>query len=273
MCIKEYGRGIYKSDGMNQMGQILALALQSMQHDMKRVERIGVNLANATTPGYKREMVIERPFSDMVAAQISSANFPDIDNSAIGLEVINDQRIGTLKPTGQKLDIALTSIGFFQVATANGPAYTRQGNFQVDARGRLVTLQGDPVMGKNGEIILTSNQPRIDGSGRIFDASQKQDGVSMSDGSTAQLKIVHFDKVNPSQKNQYGMFVVDEDVVASEVKNPQVLQGYLENSNVSSMEEMVHLMQTMRHFESMQKVAQGYDDMMGTAIRRLGETS
>jgi flagellar basal-body rod protein FlgF len=51
----------------------------------------------------------------------------------------------------------------------------------------------------------------------------------------------------------------------------QIRQGFLENSNVSSMQEMVQLMQTMRHFESMQKVATGYDEMMGTAIRKLGD--
>jgi flagellar basal-body rod protein FlgG len=52
-----------------------------------------------------------------------------------------------------------------------------------------------------------------------------------------------------------------------------VRQGFLENSNVSSTYEMTSLLQTMRHFESMQKIAQGYDDMLGTAIRKLGETS
>jgi flagellar basal-body rod protein FlgF len=51
----------------------------------------------------------------------------------------------------------------------------------------------------------------------------------------------------------------------------QVRQGFLENANVNSMQEMVQLIQTMRHFESMQKVALGYDDMVGAAIRRLGD--
>jgi len=52
-----------------------------------------------------------------------------------------------------------------------------------------------------------------------------------------------------------------------------VRQGFLENANVNSMQEMVDLMQTMRHFESMQKVALGHDEMMGAAIRRLGENT
>lgn len=63
-----------------------------------------------------------------------------------------------------------------------------------------------------------------------------------------------------------GMKLVADDEV-------QVRQGFLENSNVSSTYEMTTLVHAMRHFESMQRVAQGYDDMLGTAIRKLGETS
>ncbi len=53
----------------------------------------------------------------------------------------------------------------------------------------------------------------------------------------------------------------------------QVRQGYLENSNVNAMQEMVQMIQTMRHFESMQKVAISYDDMTGQAVRKLGDLS
>jgi len=53
----------------------------------------------------------------------------------------------------------------------------------------------------------------------------------------------------------------------------QVRQGYLENSNVESTREMTSLIDTMRHFETVNKMVQGYDDMLGTAIRKLGETS
>jgi len=63
-----------------------------------------------------------------------------------------------------------------------------------------------------------------------------------------------------------GMTVVDD-------TNVQIRQGALENGNVSSMQEMMQLIRTMRHFESMQKMTQGYDDMLGTAIRKLGDLS
>jgi flagellar basal-body rod protein FlgG len=53
----------------------------------------------------------------------------------------------------------------------------------------------------------------------------------------------------------------------------RIRQGFLENSNVDSSQEMTQLVQTMRHFETMQKVVQGYDDMMGAAIRKLGDMS
>lgn len=256
------------------MGQVLALALQSMQHDMKRVERIGVNVANAVTPGYKREMVVETPFANIVGAEFGMAGkATGAQMFSEGFEIATDNRTGTLKPTGQKLDLAISGEGFFEIKTPHGIAYTRLGSFQVDGQGRLVTLQGEPVMGKNGEVILNSNQPVISSNGEIFDTPARNMQNGSEQMAIAQLKIVQFQNSAAIHKDSHGLLVVNPDTELKEVKNPQIVQGHLENSNVSSMEEMVSLMQTMRHFESMQKIAQGYDDMMGTAIKKLGETS
>lgn len=264
------------------MKGVLGIALQSMQHDMKRVERVSVNMANALTPGYKREVVIEHPFSSMIA---DGMQHPDANNvrltpamnlsdpSAIGLDFVTDHQSGTLKPTGEKLDFALASEGFFQVATPNGMAYTRQGSFRLDARGRLVTAQGYAVMGKGGEIQLHSNAPRVDAEGKVFDSTQTNAAIGAPANAVAQLNIVRFEHPGLLQKNADGLWIASEDAGMLEVKNPQVMQAQLENSNVSSMQEMVTLMQTMRHLESMAKVAQGYDEMLGTAIRKLGDLS
>ncbi|MCY1245777.1 hypothetical protein D9M72_589470 [compost metagenome] len=70
-----------------------------------------------------------------------------------------------------------------------------------------------------------------------------------------------------------GLLVTEQQ--ASQVPDAElhVQQGFLENSNVSSMQEMAQLIQSMRHFESMQRVALGYDEMVGNAVRKLGELS
>ena len=57
----------------------------------------------------------------------------------------------------------------------------------------------------------------------------------------------------------------------SNSKQGTLMQGHLENSNVNSMDEMMHLMQTMRHFESMMRLTQGYDEMIGTAIKKFSD--
>jgi len=257
------------------MNDVLAISLRSMQHDMARLERISMNMANAMTPGYKREVSTALPLVaggfidamnsvDASAAQIPSAAAP----SSGALKVQTDVRPGTLKSTGQSLDVALGGAGFFEVSTDGGLAYTRQGNWQVDERGRLVTAQGHPVMGLGGEIFLSNSQPRIDASGQVFDAVV--DGRANA-APVAQLKIVRFDDAQDLERIGDGLVrsgVAPSQLADSEV---QVHQGFLENSNVSSMQEMVQLIQSMRHFESMQKVALGYDEMIGAAVRKLGE--
>jgi len=188
-----------------------------------------------------------------------------------------DLRPGTLKSTGQSLDVALASSGYFEVATETGPAYTRQGNFHVDARGRLVTAQGHPVMGKGGEIFLKSATPVIDAAGNVYDA--QPGGNSPADASNtqqavAQIKIVEFEDKAAAQRIGDGLTSVGSDsVLAMKDADVQLKQGYLENSNVNAMQEMVQMIQTMRHFESVQKIALGYDEMTGQAIRKLGELS
>ncbi len=154
------------------MQDVFAIALASMHHDVSRLDRVALNLANVSTPGYRREVVAASPFVEVLdAASQSRASRPGIaidDPRAPGrLQVLTDTRPGAIQVTGQPLDVALGGDGFFEVVTEAGPAYTRQGSFRVDASGRLVTAQGHPVMGRNGEIRLTTRTPVIDAAGNV----------------------------------------------------------------------------------------------------------
>jgi flagellar basal-body rod protein FlgG len=184
--------------------------------------------------------------------------------------VVADPRPGTLKATGQPLDFALPGPGWFEVATPQGTAYTRQGNFRLDAAGRLVTQQGLAVMGVGGEIVLSSGAPVVDGTGRVFE------GPAASRGGTtpiAQLKVVQFDAASTLQRIGDGLVLVQgTPALAAEGAVP-VQQGFLENSNVSALHEMLQLLETVRHLETLQKVALGYDEMLGTSIRKLGDNA
>ncbi|HSV34276.1 MAG TPA: flagellar hook-basal body protein [Ramlibacter sp.] len=253
------------------MDEILAVALQSMQGDMARVEQIGMNLANALTPGYKRGIALQAPlgasFASHLAGASAAAGAPATGGMAPLMSFPSDSRAGTLKHTGQSLDLALAGQGYFEIATDNGPAYTRQGNFRVDAAGRLVTAQGHPVMGHAGEIVLATPNPVVHPSGAIVGPGATEDAP------LAQLKIVEFEAGAPAQRAGDGLVSANSGVSVLPAAQVQLRQGYLENANVVSTQEMTHLIQAMRHFEAMQKMTQGYDDMLGTAIRKLGETS
>lgn len=255
------------------MSGVLAVTLQAMQADASRVDQIAANLTNSLTPGYKRSVAVQAAGGASFGTHLDDAAAALATQFAAGagaptIAFRADARPGTLKSTGQPLDLALGGDGYFEVSTNSGPAYTRQGNFHVDATGRIVTAEGDAVMGQGGEILLPVGQRVVVTSNGAILAGDAND-----DAPTAQLKIVSFDAGTPPQPLGNGLFAPGEAMTLLRAEQVQVRQGFLENSNVDSAQEMTGLIQTMRHFEALQKIAQGYDDMLGTAIRKLGEGS
>lgn len=259
------------------MDDIFAIGLIGMQQDLAKVDRVAANIANVSTPGYRREVLGAAPFADV--ARLAAGNGQGSTPSAVepafeqaSMRVLLDTRPGTLKVTGEPLDVALTSDGFFEVETANGMAYTRQGNFSVDSRGRLVTAQGDPVMGRGGEIHLNTTTPVIDRQGNVTEPASSGASAGASRSPVAQLKVVTFDDPQSLTKVGDGLYAAGTGlkVIAD---GTEVRQGALENSNVNAMREMMQLMQTTRHFESMQKIVQNYDGLLDTAIHKLGDLS
>jgi len=258
------------------MDRVLALALASMHQDMNRLDVVAHNLANATTPGYKRQVVTHPRFGEVLAeaTEVQAAGADPAAPAGPASRVLTDARAGTLKVTGRPLDLALEGDGWFEVLTDAGPAYTRQGDLRVDARGRLVTAQGFPVMGRGGEIVLTTPRPVVDAAGNVTEPEASSGPAAVAPGTpVAQLKVVKLANAVTAPRLGNGLVASQAPVTLASEGEVAIRQGALENANVSSMQEMVQLMETMRHFESMQKVAQGYDEMLGAAIRTIGEMS
>jgi flagellar basal-body rod protein FlgF len=241
------------------MQEVLALSLASMQQDKARLDQVALNLANVTTPGYKRQVVVARPFAETLHDVQANQR----------LSLMTDSRAGTIKHTGQPLDVALTGEGFFEVITDKGPAYTRAGNFGVDSRGRLVSAQGYQVMGKNGDIQLIGRSPLIDKAGHITEAASA--GGSASAIPVGQLKVVRFENTHSLERLGDGLVAAGEGMTVLDSADVSIRQGATENANVNPTHEMVELIQAMRHFETMHRVVQGYDEMIGTAVRKLAE--
>jgi flagellar basal-body rod protein FlgG len=257
------------------MQQVLSIALTGMQEDMNHLDRVAQNMVNLATPGYKREVVAARPFVD-VLQDAAAAEAPGGAPAAVVTRplVLIDKHAGSLRATGNAFDVALAGDGFLEVSTPSGPAYTRQGNLAIDDHGRLVSAGGDPVMGKGGEIRLVTRTPVIDAAGNISEPDAPAGSGVPTDGSpVAQLKVVRFEDTRPMRHIGAGLMSAGTGPALASDIEARVHQGQLENSNTNTMQEMVQVMQTMRHFESMQKVAQGYDDLLGIAINKLGDLS
>ena len=164
---------------------------------------------------------------------------------------------GRIRITGNPLDVAIQTDGFFEVKTPNGVGYTRNGIFSLDGQRRLVTNLGQPVMGTKGEIRVPPGNIQINTEGAI-----------QVDGNTiGNIKVVEFPESDMPQKYAEGLFVGGKPTT---VVKPRLQPGHIEESNVNSLTEMVKMIQGMRSYESAQKLIQTLDRMTETAIQDLG---
>lgn len=208
----------------------------------QELDTIANNLANASTVGYRAE---ENVFSSVLA----SANNPDstgFNQAANTYGILSgttlDLSQGTLQKTGNNLDVAIEGSGYFVVQTANGPVYSRNGSFQVSAKGQLVTGAGDAVMGENGTISMPPGNVSI-----------SADGTISSDGAVVgKLKVVDFPAGTQltSAGNSYYAAPANTATPAAQFS---LRQGMLEGSNVNPIAGMVELVTAQRSAEMMQR--------------------
>ncbi|MBS4536426.1 flagellar hook-basal body complex protein [Clostridium sp. D2Q-14] len=169
---------------------------------------------------------------------------------------------GNLIDTGNDLDLALNGDGFFKIQTEDGIKYTRDGSFKINAEGTLVTSEGYPVLGQNGAINIGQNEFFIDENGNVFIEGQLRNT----------LDIVTINNDEYLRKLGDNFYIMAEGIDAEEAPfEGEVLTGYLETSNVNSVEEMVNMISTMRNYESNQKVVQSYDEILGKAVNDIAK--
>lgn len=243
------------------------IVARAMAADTSALDQVAANLANVNTAGYKRTVPVAQPFLPIAneTAQASGHN-RQVDGD-LAPAVRWDLRQGPLQTTRQPLDLTILGDGFFEVITDQGVAYTRLGKFTVDAHGRLVTQDGHALNGSAGPIRLETSSPEIKTNGQVFVTQ----GDGHPDAHVGTIKVVRFEDPQNLQPAGRGLWVRDDGVRGTPVNATTIQQGALEGSNVETAAEMVRLMQVVRHFESMQKIMQSYDDVIGAAIKKLGE--
>lgn len=225
----------------------------SIQQDLIHLNAVSQNLANANTQGYRSIETISQPFAEMTRNS-------DAAGPHTGMITLVRHDSGELNKTSRSLDLAVTGKEFFSIQTSEGPRLSRTGSFHLDKEGRLVNLQGLPVLGEGGEIFLESTAVRIDNSGQIFQNDKLVDKLALVELSDA--KQLHY----------IGSGLYAAPLEFQQVpKSGTVKQGYLEMSNVNPSNEMVKLIQIQRHVESVQKALKTYGQMMDSGINNIGQ--
>lgn len=227
---------------------------------------ISNNMSNISTPGYKNEMSVSKTFEEEM---IYRSGYKDKSNpvqvGALNRIVTNDRiytdfSAGAYAQTGRNLDFALDSDGFFSIQGAEGTVYTRAGSFSLDNEGYL-TLQGvGRVLGTNGSIHLGTDKVTTDSAGNIY---AENNGRFLG-----RLSIVDFqDKDAQLQKGTGNTFTANGPGIPV---NAVVINGALENSNVSPVQEMAAMMSSQRSLQSSAQVMKMYDQLTGKIISQLG---
>jgi len=271
------------------------------------VELIANNLANANTPGFKRdtgtfnEYLTELRRSDSLDGlqrEIQSLSDPDArptgDKSFVEMDgVYTDFGQGSLQKSGRALDVAIEGKGFFEVLTPAGIRYSRQGNFSIDSEGRLVTASGFPVLRKAAQSEVAVNQLEVDGAPpvtgsiperqpsaqqRVIQLGQgpiqiTEDGrVLQNGGEVAALSIEEFQASQWLEKMGNSYY---RNTHPNNLKNGPITsklhQGFIEGSNVNPVTEMTRLIEATRAYESHMQAVKTYQDIDSKSVNDIAK--
>jgi flagellar basal-body rod protein FlgG len=252
------------------MNLSLYSAATGMEAQQLNLNTIANNLANVYTPGFKRSKI---EFQDLLYQRPRGVGSDSGGGNVVptGIEVGNGSRVaatakvftqGQVNATGEKLDIAIQGEGFLEVQRPDGTiGYTRDGSLKLSPSGQVTTNDGMPI--------LSGFQPIPPGATSVNMAENGEVTVQSASGSqTFRLTLTRF--ANPSGLRSLGGNIYEETPAsgAPEVGQPgeqgfgNILQGYIETSNVNIVEEMVNLIVAQRAYEVNSKSIQTSDEML-----------
>jgi len=239
-------------------------AASALNANARWQEVISGNMASASVPGFKKQELsfqavqagMLRPNSSGGLAQPISMSSPQVH--------INFSP-GEIKRTDVNTDFAIEGSGFFEVQLPTGAtAYTRDGEFKLNAQGQLVTKQGYLVMGEGGAVQLDQNNSTI--------INVAPDGtISQGAERRGKIQLTEFSDPNLLKDIGCGFYLAKDPNLqpTTDVKST-IRQGFIEGANTTAVMEMANLINVMRSYEANQRVIQMQDDRMGRAITELG---
>jgi len=282
----------------------LYTAAAGLTTQQRRHDTITNNISNINTPGYKQATEVTRSFPDVLMALTGTSDHTDrtigrVSTGVFAEENVSLQMQGDLTESGRSGDFALSSSiqipgvafdgsgkafaedgevifqpqAFFTLEGTNGqPRYTRDGRFDLNADGYLVTTGGERVLGADGQPLqfppgASLNDVMLTSDFRFVD---RLTGADTGSG----LLLTRINNPNLLVREGNGKFRLEGDAgvavpVAAE-DGVQVRQGYYERSNVDAAQSMVDLMSALRAYEANQKIVQFYDKSLDKAVNEIG---
>lgn len=257
------------------MLRALSTGALGMSAQQKTVDNIANNLANVNTTGFKRSNIA---FQDLFYENVATSRHGStatsrptndgpqlqIGHGSRAVASIRNFTQGSVQETGNPLDLGISGTGFFQIELPDGSvAYSRDGNFSRDANGVMVNNSGLPMAG-NIEIPIDAMSVQISQTG-VVTAMMSGNGGTMDLG---HIELARF--INPGGLSALGdnLFAETESSGMPFIGLPGqegfgvLRQGFLEQSNVDIVTEMVRLIEAQRAYETNSKMVQTAEDMM-----------
>jgi flagellar basal-body rod protein FlgF len=230
----------------------------------RHLEVVANNLANASTAGFHQENVC---FRETLNSSLAPANPVTEGSRFVEVEGSNSEAAqqGTLTSTGNPLDVAIVGKGWFAVETPTGPAYTRDGRFRLNAEGELVTLTGYKVQTQNGTAMLPQGDVRLSTDGSLV----VKNGGGGPEQALDRLKIVDFGNSAALTHFRDGLYTSRES--AQDLEQPRLQVGYVEESTVNAVSEMVKLIEINQFYDASVRAIQTQDSTLGKAVNEVGK--
>ena len=246
------------------MDNSLLVSLSQQLAAYKSMDVIANNLANASTPGFKRETAKFEEFVTHVApseGQTGQQAVSFVKDAGLTRDISQ----GGLQATGAPLDLAINGNGFFTVQTAAGLRYTRDGHFTLDQNGQVVDSDGNALQGDGGALTITPDSG---------DIHISKDGIISGSGTNNQpvllgkIQLVDFADDHALVDQGSNLYSTSQAPQSADVGS--ISQGALESSNVQPVLEISHMIEVMRAYQATATLSQSQEDLTRQAIDKLG---
>jgi flagellar basal-body rod protein FlgF/flagellar basal-body rod protein FlgG len=236
----------------------------------RQMDVIANNVANVTTNGFKADRSLFQEYLMPTAREDNFAAGRDRKLShVLDRATFRDMAQGSLDQTKNPLDVAINGDGMFAVQTPAGERYTRDGSFQIDNQGQLVTASGYPVLGNNGPIRFQQTDKQIgisaDGTVTVLEGTNRIDSIR------SKLRIVNFSQPQRLKKEGANLYSLGEGNAAQPDTKSTLAQGFIERSNVNAVTEMSRMIEINRMYTNMATMLQQQHDLHRTAIDKLAD--